>query len=43
MKAAVCDITFKEIVSSGILAFWKSASEGVLDFHWKHFQRGKPT
>ncbi len=37
MKAAGCDIMYKESEGSHNWTFWKNASEGVLDFHWKHF------
>ena len=38
MKAADCDVTYKESEGSHNWTFWKIASEGVLDFHWEHFQ-----
>jgi S-formylglutathione hydrolase FrmB len=37
MKAAGCDILYKESEGSHNWSFWKNASEGVFDFHRKHF------
>ena len=38
MKAAACDVTYKESEGAHNWTFWKGASKGVIDFHWKHFQ-----
>jgi predicted esterase len=38
LKAAGYDVTYKESEGSHNWTFWKGASQGVIDFHWKHFQ-----
>ena len=38
LKAAACDVTYKESDGAHNWSFWKQASKGVTDFHWKHFQ-----
>ncbi len=45
LKAAGCDVTYKESQGAHNWTFWKGAAQGVIDFHWKHFQidSEKPT
>ena len=38
LKAVACDVVYKESEGSHNWTFWKEASKGVIDFHWKHFQ-----